>query len=736
VRLARLALVATVAAVNLAAAPPPEPAGPPTAAKRPVVDTYWGTSVPDDYRWLEDWTDLQVKAWSEAQNGWARRHLDTLPGVAALRDEVTRLRSIAIPRYYALAAAGPSLFALVFEPPKQQSWLVVMASEDDPSSARVLVDPNRLDPSGGTSIDWYVPSPDGSRVAVSLSEGGSERGNARVFDAATGREIGETVPRVNYGTALGSLAWDADGSGFYYTRYPREGERPPADMDFYVHVYHHRIGTPTAGDRYEIGRDFPRIAEIDLDRSPDGAWILANVQNGDGGEFAQYLRGRDGRWTELTRYSDRVIDTVFGHDGSLYLLSRAGAPRGKVLRLKLPADGAPSLERATLLIPEGDGVIRRGFFGPDGIVPTPERLFVIEGVGGPDRVRIFDLSGRELGTLPVPPVSSVSQVVALPGRGHDAVLFRAASYLEPSAWYRWEAKPAGATATKTALTRPWPVDFGDAEVVREFAVSRDGTRVPINVIRRKGTRLDGSNPTLLTGYGGYGASQVPQFNPGLRVWLDRGGVWAEANLRGGGEFGEAWHRAGALTHKQNVFDDFLACARHLIAAGYTSPTRLAIEGGSNGGLLMGAALTQAPELFRAVVSHVGDYDMLRVELSPNGAFNVPEFGTVKDEAQFRALYAYSPYHRVKDGTAYPAVLMLTGANDPRVDPMHSRKMTARLQAASASGRPVLLRTSGSTGHGGSTPLTESIAQEVDVWAFLFDQLGVPVAPVGGTTAPR
>jgi prolyl oligopeptidase len=600
----------------------------------------------------------------------------------------------------------------------------------------VLVDPNRLDPSGGTSIDWYVPSPDGSKVAVSLSEGGSERGDARVFDVASGREIGEVVPRVNYGTALGSLAWDADGSGFYYTRYPREGERPAADMDFYVQVYYHRIGTKTAEDRYEIGRDFPRIAEFDLDRSPDGAWILANVQNGDGGEFVQYLRGADGRWTQLTQYSDKVIDAVFGHDGSLYLLSRAGAPRGKVLRLTLPAGGAPSLERAKPLIPEGDGVIKGGFGGPDGLVPTPERLFVIEGVGGPDRVRIFDLAGRESGALPVPPVSSVSQVVALPSRGHDAVLFRAASYLEPTAWYRWEAKPGGAPATKTGLARPWPVDFGDAEVVREFAVSRDGTRVPINVIRRKGTKLDGANPTLLTGYGGYGISQVPSFDPGLRVWLDRGGVWAEANLRGGGEFGEDWHRAGALTKKQKVFDDFLACARHLIATGYTSPARLAIEGGSNGGLLMGAALTQAPELFRAVVSHVGIYDMLRVELSPNGAFNVPEFGTVKDEAQFRALHAYSPYHRVKDGTAYPAVLMLTGANDPRVDPMQSRKMTARLQAANPQGRPVLLRTSGSTGHGGGTPLAEAIAQEVDVWAFLFDQLGVPAAPAADQPASR
>ena len=266
-------------------------------------------------------------------------------------------------------------------------------------------------------------------------------------------------------------------------------------------------------------------------------------------------------------------------------------------------------------------------------------------------------------------------------------------------------------------------------MVREYAVSKDGTKVPMSVLRRKGTKLDGNNPTLLTGYGGYGISRVPGFRAGLRVWLDQGGVWAEANLRGGGEYGEAWHKAGYRTHKQNVFDDFAACARHLIELKYASPQRLAIEGGSNGGLLMGAMVTQHPELFRAVVSHVGIYDMMRFEQHPNGAFNVTEYGSIKDPEQFKALYAYSPYQHVKDGTPYPAVFLLTGANDGRVGPAYSRKFAARLQAATSSKNPVLLLIQSDSGHGIGGNLSTAIEEAADVYAFLFEQLGVKYRPV-------
>ncbi len=273
------------------------------------------------------------------------------------------------------------------------------------------------------------------------------------------------------------------------------------------------------------------------------------------------------------------------------------------------------------------------------------------------------------------------------------------------------------------------MDFSDSELVREWAVSRDGTRVPIDILRRKGTKLDGTNPTLLYGYGGYAISQRPGYSPLRRVWLDQGGVYAVAGLRGGGEFGDGWHRAGRLTTKQNVFDDFAACALRLIEVKYTKPGRLAIEGGSNGGLLMGAAFTQHPELFGAVVAHVGIYDMLRVEISANGQFNITEFGTVANPDEFRALYAYSPYHHVVDRVAYPPILFLTGANDPRVDPMQSRKMTARMRAAGTPKAGVLLRTSASSGHGFGSSLDEKASQAVDVYAFLFDRLGVPYRPV-------
>jgi prolyl oligopeptidase len=268
------------------------------------------------------------------------------------------------------------------------------------------------------------------------------------------------------------------------------------------------------------------------------------------------------------------------------------------------------------------------------------------------------------------------------------------------------------------------VRFDDAEVVREMAPSKDGTRVPLNILMKKGTKRDGSNPVLLYGYGGYGLSERPRFSVANRVWLDHGGIFAVANLRGGGEFGEAWHQAGNLTRKQNVFDDMIACAEHLIARHYTTPAKLAALGGSNGGLLMGAIVVERPDLFRAVVSHVGIYDMLRVELTPNGAFNVTEFGTVKDPEQLKALYAYSPYHHVKDGTAYPAVLLTTGEHDGRVDPYNSRKMAARLQAATSSGRPVLLRVSADTGHGIGTGLEKRIEESADSDAFLMTQLGM------------
>lgn len=688
---------------------PPAPPLPPPAAKRPVVNEYHGVKVEDDYRWLENWADLAVRRFSDEESRYARSVLDALPGVAALRKRVSDLLKSPSVDFDSLVRRGNTLFAMKTEPPKQQPFLVVLGSPDNPGSARVIVDPNVTDPKGATAIDFFVPSVDGRRVAVSLSRGGSESGDVHVYEVATGKPMPDVVPRVNGGTAGGSLAWNSDGTGFYYTRYPRGKERPREDLDFYQQVWFHRLGTPGQFDAFSLGKDFPRIAETVLRTSDDGLYVLATVENGDGGDYAHYLLTPSGVWTKVADFSDRIAAAEFGPDGSLYLLSRSEAPRGKVLRL---APGATSLAGAARAVPEGPGVIRD-------FEPTATLLYVAEIEGGSMGLRVLGLDGKERAPVPVPPVTSVGRVIRLDG---DRVLFSSESYLEPHAWYRYD--PADGKPVKTALRRASPADYSDCEVVSDAAVSKDGTRIPIVLVQRKGTARNRSNPTLLTGYGGFGISMTPSFSDSRRAWVEQGGVWVIAILRGGGEFGEDWHRAGYLTRKQNVFDDFAAAANRLVDSDVTSPSKLAIEGGSNGGLLMGAVLTQHPELFKAVVSHVGIYDMLRVETTPNGAFNVTEYGTVKDPAQFKALYAYSPYHHVAEGIRYPDVLFLTGANDPRVDPFHSRKMTARLQAVAGGTSRVLLRTSANTGHGIGSSLDATIAEVVDVYAFLFDELGV------------
>ncbi len=462
-----------------------------------------------------------------------------------------------------------------------------------------------------------------------------------------------------------------------------------------------------------LGRDFPRIAEIELQTSPDGRTVAARVANGDGGEFAFYLiDATSARTQPLFRFEDKVLTERFGPDGALYFLSRKGAPRGQIVRLRRPYQP----DQLEVVVPEGDGVI-------DDLAVTASQLYVIELLGGPSRLRSVRLTG---GKLAAPEVIAtpfpVASLAALRPIGGDDVLYAAESYTQAPGWYRYS--PRTRRSAPTAMIQAMEFAMDDVEVVRETCTSADGTAVPLNIVHKRGIALDGSHPALLYGYGGYSISLVPTLHRLTRFWIDQGGVYAEANLRGGNEFGEAWHDAGRLAGKQHVFDDFYACARALVDKGYTRPERLAINGRSNGGLLMGAVLTQHPEMYRAVVSGVGIYDMLRVELTPNGAFNIPEFGTVKDPALFRALHAYSPYHRVTDGVAYPAVLLTTGANDPRVDPYHSRKMTARLQAATSSDRPILLRASDDVGHGIGSPLGAVIDEAADSYAFLMHELGM------------
>ncbi|GJQ29557.1 MAG: peptidase S9 [Phycisphaerae bacterium] len=696
-------------------------AAPPETAKVPVTDEHHGVKVVDAYRWLEDWNDPKVKAWSEAQNAYARGILDKLEDTEAIRTRAAAVLSATGAAYFAPTWSGGRLFAMKRQPPKQQPFIVVMPSPMHPDQERVLVDPNVIDPEGGASIDWYVPSPDGALLAVSMSTHGSEAGDIHLFDTKTGKQVHEVITRVNGGTAGGSLAWAPDGKGFYYTRYPRAGERPAEDMDFYVQVYFHRLGDDPAKDTYEVGKEFPRIAEIQLECLHTGGWagaVLASVQLGDGGEFMHFIKINDA-WKQFTKYEDRIVQATFAPSGLIVMISRKDAPRGKIVATMCDEW---SVTPGTL-VPEGEYTIVSEFLDPEGLfLATENALYITYQLGGPGEVRAFDYHGKP---RPAPALGDVTSPTGLTALDGGKLLVGTKSYIAPLAWGVFDPAAAAAPAP-TPLSSKFPFSLDDYEVVREFATSKDGTKVPVNIIRRKGLALDGRSPCLVTAYGGYGVNIEPTFRPGTLLLLEQGFVWAEANIRGGGEFGDAWHRAGNLTNKQNVFDDFAAAVKHLQTRGYTNPTRTAITGGSNGGLLMGATLTQHPDLIACVVSHVGIYDMLRVELSSNGAFNIPEFGTVKNPDHFKALYAYSPYHRVVEGVKYPPVLFLTGANDPRVDPMQSRKMTARLQAV---GGTCLLRTSSNSGHGAGTALNERIEQTVDVNAFILSNLGLAYRPV-------
>ena len=456
----------------------PETGGAPATRKAPVTDTYHGVQLVDDYRWLEDWNSPEVRDWSDAQNAYARSILDKLESRDAIQARVAELRSVQADSYFRLTWRNDKLFALKRQPPKQQHFLIVMGSPDAAAGATTLVDPNVLDSSGGTTIDFYEPSWDGKYIAVSLSKGGSESGDVHIYDA-TGKEVFEVVPRVQGGTAGGDVAWNRDGSGFYYTRYPHEGERPTEDLAFYQQVYFHKLGTSPDTDHYELGRELPKVAEIRVDAHPRRDYLLSSVQHGDGGGIEQYLRTPDGKWQRLSAIADEVAKVEFGPDDDLFLVSTKDATRGKILRMRL-AD--PRLEQAQTVVAEGEHVILSDFWesGPGPIV-TGTRLFVPYQTGGPMDLRAFDLRGQPQAAPRLLPVSAVSATSRL----GDDLLFLSVSFTTPPAWYRFT--PQDGSTTRTSLARTAPFGFDDAEVIQEFATSKDGTQVPYMVIRPKGS---------------------------------------------------------------------------------------------------------------------------------------------------------------------------------------------------------------------------------------------------------
>jgi prolyl oligopeptidase len=685
----------------------------------PVSTTYHGVTVTEDYRWLEDATSEETKAWTAAQNARTRAFLDSRPSYEPVRrcaEQIVKTESVGWGRdSYGLEFEGPRragarYVVLKREPPKQQPILVALDDLDDTAGARTVLDPNAIDESGATTIDWFVPSPDGQLVAVSLSSQGTEQGTLHLFDIRSGELVDATIPRVQGGTAGGSLAWAGDSSRFWYTRGPAPGERPREDLEFFQEVWHHEVGAPLERDRFDQAGPLadPRIVEHFLEASPDGRWAMDRAQRGDSGEWQVFVRPQQGgHWWQLADIDDQCIGAVFG-GGALYLLSRSGSPRGQVLRLTL-TDGVTVAE-AERFVGATDVTI-------EGLAATDTRLWLLDIDGGPSGLRVCDADGGNLIQVDVPPVCAIDSLGALDA--HE-VVYVTESFTRPRVWWRVRDDAA---PQRTALADETPFDLSGYEARREFATSDDGTQVPITLVSAPGTPRDGSAAALLTGYGGFGLSLKPRFDPTNLLWLEQGGVLAVANLRGGGEYGDEWHHAGRLTAKQRVFDDFAACARHLVASKLTSTRRLAIIGGSNGGLLMGATLTQHPELASVVVALVPVMDMLRAELHPNGEFVAPEFGTVQDREQFEALLAYSPYHNVRDGIAYPATLLTGGEHDPRVDAYHPKKMAARLQAATAGDQPILLRVDAG-GHGIGSSLDETVAKLTDTYTFIFDRLGI------------
>ncbi|CAN5305670.1 prolyl oligopeptidase family serine peptidase [soil metagenome] len=681
---------------------------PPVAVIKVVKDTYQGTAVDDPYRWLED-DGAETTAWSAGQNTFSRAALDKLPDVATFKDELDKVLNAPITTFGDLKVAGGKLFARRKQPNKEQAELVVIADLEHAKTAKIVFDPTTKE-HPLRSIDWVVPSPDGSLIAVAASDGGSEEADLHILDLA-GKEL-EVLPNVQRPTAAGDVAWTPNGKGVYYTRYPQPGEAHISEPDYWQQVYFHQLATPVAKDRLELG-DLPKTSEIKLEADARGR-VIATVALGDGGQFRHYLHDKKPGWHPLDDFSDSIPGIQFGSGAELWVISRKDAPRGKLMRL---AATATSASEATVVVPEGKDAMISSFNNDEGVVVVGDRVYVHYQLGGPSELRAFSLTGKPQKAPVGPPVSAVTKPVAWRGD----VLVNYSSYVAPDVWSRYVTKTDKLVALPDLSPKP-AVDFSNLEARRETATSKDGTAIPLNIIWPKGAPQDGSVPCLVTGYGGYAINEEPVEPLALAPLLTRSFCFVDVNLRGGGEFGEDWHRNGALLKKQNVFDDLTAALDYLVAKHYTSRSKLGIMGGSNGGLLMGAMITQHPDAMKAVVSSVGIYDMLRVETTPNGAFNITEFGSVTDPEQFKAMYAYSPYHHVGKGIRYPAILMETGANDGRVAPWHSRKMIAALQAANTGSAPIFLLTSTTSGHGIGTNLSERIEQLSHVLAFLTSQL--------------
>ena len=677
----------------------------PNTHRDAVVDDYHGTPVPDPYRWLEDPYSDATRAWIDAQNALTRSALDG-PTRDALITRLTERHNY--PRGSVPVKRGGRCFFT--DNTGLQNQAVLFVRDGVEGDARPLLDPNALSADGTTALTAVVPSDGGRLVAYGLSRGGSDRQEILVRDAAAAVDRTDRLEWVKFA----SIAWVADG--FYYTRFPAPGSVPPGDENYYCQVYFHRLGDGQQEDSLVFERPDRREVVFEVDTTHDERWLVITSFEGASDKSEVHVldrRAAGGIPTPLvTGFGDgyHVIDAV---DGRLYLRTDAAAPLGRIVSVDLTA----SARTLTEVVPQGTDKLSLA-------VVAAGRLVVSYLHNASDRLRVFSLDGQPQGEVPLPGIGSITGLTGTPD--DPDLFFGYASFTQPPVSYRCDPRtlrtPAIYRASSTDV-RASSIDVSQHSTSQVWYTSKDGTRVSMFLVHRTDLQKDGDRPVLLGGYGGFNVSLTPAYDPAAFPLLDAGGIYAIANLRGGGEYGETWHEAGMRERKQNVFDDFIAAAEWLIAEGYSRPSRIAIEGGSNGGLLTGAVAIQRPDLFGAVLCRVPVVDMLRYHLFTIGRFWIPEYGCADDPRDFPFLFEYSPYHNVRDGVAYPPILITTADTDDRVDPGMARKFAARLQAAGTAS-PVLIRIETRAGHGAGKPTAKMIEEDADVLAFVFRYLSV------------
>jgi prolyl oligopeptidase len=698
---------------------------PPVAPVRVVTDDYFGTKVDDPYRYMEDLKNPEVQAWFKAQNNYTRDVLARVPGRQRLLARITELDESAPANVSAVKRLSNGRY--FYEKSLAKDSVPKLYMRDGLQAAeRMLVDPASYVDAGGhhSFLSFYQPSFDGHYVLAGLSAGGSEGSVIHIIDAATRKETGETIDRSRFANP----SWLPDGHSFLHNRMQEMAPGiPPTETELKSKVYLHVLGTDPAKDPAVFGYGVsPRVSFLPIDvpsvaTYPGSPYAFGIISHGVDFNLTIYvaplesLTKADIPWTKICDVEDQIMGFA-PHGDEIYLRSHKDAPRFKVVRTSMVH---PDPAHAQVVVPPGEDVIKS-------IALAEDALYVKSLSGVVSRLLRVPFSGPEAGKpqqadLPFAGTLSVESAdPRIPG-----ILFGFTSWTKAYSVYVYD--PQTKQVTELGLQPHGPFDNPQDVVSEEVkAVSYDGTLVPLSIVHKRGIKLDGSNPTQLFGYGAYGIMLEPSFDPTRLAWIESGGILAEAQVRGGGVYGEEWHLAGQKLTKHNTWQDFIACAQYLINHGYTSPAHLAGGGGSAGGITVGRAITERPELFAAAVDIVGVSDSLRMEQEPNGAPNIPEFGSTRTPEGFKGLYEMSPYHHVKDGTAYPAVMFMTGINDPRVAPWQMAKMTARMQAATSSGKPILLRVDYDAGHG-TNSATRSQRGEfyADMWSFLLWQLGAP-----------